>query len=103
MGKNEQQVLIKCTENNTDTNLSQDVKCLAQSRTLSDQVQLFSTLGTGAHQAPLFMGFSRQEYWSGLPFPPPMALSNPGIEPASLMTPTLVSGLFTTSATWEIK
>ena len=41
-------------------------------------VQLFVTLWTVAHQAPLFMGFSRQEYWSGLPFPSPGDLLNPG-------------------------
>ena len=38
---------------------------------------------TVAHQAPLSMGFSRQEYWSGLPFPPPWDLPDPGIEPRS--------------------
>ena len=43
--------------------------------------QLFATLWTVAHQAPLSMGFSRQEYWSGLPFPPPGGLSEPRIEP----------------------
>ena len=47
------------------------------------------------------MGFSRQEYWSGLPFPPPGDLSNSGIEPASLLSPTMVDGFFTTRATWE--
>ena len=52
-------------------------------------------------QAPLSMGFSRQEYWSGLPFPPPGDLPNLGIEPASLMSPALVNRFFTTSATWE--
>ena len=45
------------------------------------RVQLFSTPWTVAHQAPPSMGFSRQEYWSGLPFPSPGDLSNPGIEP----------------------
>ena len=44
-------------------------------------VQFFVTLWTVAHQAPLFMGFSRKEYWNGLPCPPPGHLSNPGIEP----------------------
>ena len=43
-------------------------------------VQLFAAPWTVAHQAPLFMGFSRQEYWSGLPFPPLGYLPNPGIE-----------------------
>ena len=47
-------------------------------------VLLFVTTWTVAHQAPLSMGFSRQEYWSGLPFPPPGDLPNPGIKPMSL-------------------
>ena len=47
----------------------------------------------GPCQAPLSMGFSRQEYWSGLPFPPPGDLPHPGIEP---MSPTLAGGFFTT-------
>ena len=51
---------------------------------------------TVAHQIPLSMGFSRQEYWSGVPFPSPGDLSNPGIEPASLVSPALASGFFTT-------
>ena len=46
-------------------------------------VRLFVTLWTVAHQAPLSMGFSRQEYWSGLLFPSPGDLPNPGIEPGS--------------------
>ena len=50
-------------------------------------VQLFVTLWTVAHQAPLSMGFSRQEYWSGLPCPPPGDLLDPGIEPITLMSP----------------
>ena len=64
-------------------------------------VQLFVTLWIVACQAPLSMGFSRQEYWSGLPCPLPGDLPYPGIEPASLMSPALAGGLFTTSATWE--
>ena len=47
------------------------------------RVQLFATLWTVAHQAPQSMGFSRQEYWSGLPFPSPGDLPDPGIEPRS--------------------
>ena len=46
-------------------------------------VQLFGTLWTVAHQASLSMGFSRQEYWSGLPCPPQGDLPDPGIEPVS--------------------
>ena len=53
-----------------------------------------------AYQAPLSMGFSRQEYWSELPFPPPGDLPDPGIELVSLRSPELTGKLFTTSATW---
>ena len=51
--------------------------------TLLSRVGLFATPGTVAHQAPLSMGFSRQEYWSGFPFPSPRDLPNPGVEPGS--------------------
>ena len=47
------------------------------------RVQLFATLWTVAYQAPPSMEFSRQEYWSGLPFPSPGDLPDPGIEPRS--------------------
>jgi len=56
---------------------------------------------TVALQASLFTGFSRQEYWSGLPCPPPGDLPNPGIKLGSLMSPALAAEFFTTSATWE--
>ena len=65
------------------------------------RVRLCATLWTVAHQAPLSMGFSRQEYWSGLPCPPPGELGDPGIKPASFMSPALASRFFTTSVTWE--
>ena len=51
---------------------------------------------TLAHQAPLSMGFLGQEYWSGLPFPPPGDLPDPGIEPASPVSPALTGRFFTT-------
>ena len=51
---------------------------------------------TVAHQAPLSMEFSRQEYWSGVPFPPPGGLPNPGIKPVSLASPALAGRFFTT-------
>ena len=54
-----------------------------------------------ALQAPLSMGFPRHEYWNRMPFPSPGHLPNPGIKPASLMSPALAGGLFTTSATWK--
>ena len=59
-------------------------------------VQLLVTLLTIACQAPLSMGFSRQEYWNGLPCSPPGDLPNSGTAPASLMSPALADGLFTT-------
>ena len=65
------------------------------------RVQLFETPWTVAHQAPLSMGFFRQEYWSGLLCPPPGDLPDPGIETLSLMSPALASGFFTTSTIWE--
>ena len=52
-------------------------------------------------QAPLSIGFFRQEYWSGLPFSPPETLTKPGTEPTSLKSPALASSFFTTSTTWE--
>ena len=64
-------------------------------------VQLFATLWTIAHQGPLSIGFFRQEYWSGLPRPPPVDHPNPWIKPTSLVSPVLAGEFFTTSATWE--
>ena len=64
-------------------------------------LRLFATLWTVTHQAPLSQGFSGQEYWSGLPCPPPGDLPNPRFEPESLMSPALAGKFFTTSATWE--
>ena len=64
-------------------------------------VQLNTILWTAAHQAPLSMRFSRQEYWSGLPCPPPGDLPYPGIQPMSLMSPALARGFIATSTTWE--
>ena len=59
-------------------------------------VQHFGTARAAARQAPRSMEFSRQDYWNGLPFPPPWDLPDPGIEPAS---PALAGGFFTTSIT----
>ena len=63
-------------------------------------VQLFVTLWTVAFQAPLSMGFSRQECWSGLPCPPPGDLPDPGMEPTSPVSPELAGRFIITSATW---
>ena len=66
-------------------------------------VRFFAALWTVTRQALLTMKFSRHEYWSGLPFPSPVDLPNPGIEPTSLMFPALAGGLFTTSAPGKLK
>ena len=65
------------------------------------RVQLSVTLWTVARQAPLSMGFFRQEYCCGLLFPPPGDLLDLGIEPKSVTSLALAGRLFTTSATWE--
>ena len=61
------------------------------------RVWLFATLWTIARQAPLSMGFSRQEYWNGLPCPTPGESSHPTIEPESLTSPALAGGFFTSA------
>ena len=66
------------------------------------RVRLFVILWTVACQVLLFMEFSRQEYWSGLPCPPLRDLPDPGIELAPLMFPALTGGFFTASVTWEV-
>ena len=72
------------------------VLCCASSLS---HVWLFATLWTVAHQAPLSMGFSRQEYCSELPCPSPEDLPDPGTKPPSLLSPACVGGSFITSAT----
>ena len=66
-------------------------------------IWFFATLWTVACQAPLPMGFSRQELWSGLPCPPPGDLPDPGIELTSLMSPALTGSFFTSIPPWETK
>ena len=62
---------------------------------------LFVTLWAIAYQAPLSMGFSRQDHWSGMPFPSSGHLPDSGIEPTSPASPALSGRFFTTSASWE--
>ena len=64
-------------------------------------VQLFATPWTVAHQAPLSMGLSKQEYLRGLPCLPTGDLPNLGIKPKFLMSPSLAGRFFTTNVTWE--
>ena len=65
------------------------------------RVRLFATPLTVARQALLSMGISRQEYWSGLPCPPPGDLPNLGIKPVTLMSSALAGGFFTASTTCD--
>ena len=86
----------------TKTQCSQVNKYLAIMRKPIERAQLlscvwfFATQWTIACQAPLFMEFSRQEYWSGLPCPPPGDLLDSGIKPVSPPSPALAGGFFTT-------
>ena len=80
------------TDNEPDVNIHSVVFVCAQ---LLSCVQFFVTPGTVAHKA-LSMGLSRQEYWSGLPFPPPGDLPNAGIKSASPLSPALAGRFFTT-------
>ena len=61
----------------------------------------FETPWTIAHQVPLSVRFSRQDFWSGFPCPPPGELPDPGLKPMSLMSPAMACGFFTTSTAWE--
>ena len=62
--------------------------------------RLTETPWTVAHQTPLFIGFSRQEYWSGLPCPSLGDIPDPGIKPSTLVSSALTNRYFTTCATW---
>ena len=73
--------------------VSVSVNCVVQ---LLSCDRLFPILQIVACQAPLSMGFPRQEYWSGLPCPPPGDLPKPGIKLPSLLSPALADGFFTT-------
>ena len=70
-------------------------------RSYFSRIQLFVTPWTVACQAPLSMGFPREEYWRGLPCPPPGDLPQPGVKPTSLRSPALTDRFFNTGATWE--
>ena len=74
--------------------------CVCVCAQLLSCVHLFVTSWTVAHQAPLSTEFSRQEYWKGLPFPPPGDLPDPGIKPESPM-PSALAGKFYHGATCE--
>ena len=99
-----EQYSIICTYHHMFTHLTVDALFIVikmRARVLShfSHGRLFATPRTVAHQAPLSMGLSRQEYWSGLSYSPPGDLPDPGIELIHL--PALANKFFTTSATWE--
>ena len=77
---------------------SVSLACCVLSSVMSDP----ETLWTITCQAALSIGFSRQEYWSGLPCPPPGDCPEPGIQPTPLMSPALAGAFFITGATWEV-
>ena len=90
--ENEKKAELSLKHNCTDfkiKTLTRDIKrhCVCMLICLFSHVQLFMMLWTLAHQAPQSMGFSRQEYWSRLPCSPPGDIPDPGIKPASLMSP----------------
>ena len=71
--------------------------CILVKRKSFSHVQILQPHAQWSCQAPLSLGFSRQEYWSGLPFPSPGHLSYPGIKPASPVAPALAGGFFITA------
>ena len=71
--------------------------CVLNRFSLSDSLQPYEPYS----KAPLSIGFSKQEYWSGLPCPPSGDLPNPGIGPMFLLSPSLADGFFITNTNWE--
>ena len=89
-------------EESSGTPIQTDIICPLRLHTVvCTRAQSCLTPWTTARQAPRSLRLSRQEYWSGLPFPAPGDLPNPGIEPRFLVSPALVGGFFTTCTTWE--
>ena len=89
----------KCFRRKRPSGLAVSAKITKKNEWRWSSVRLFATPWTLAHQAPPSMGFSRQEYWSGWPCPPPGDLPHSGIEPSSLLSPALAGRFFTTRAT----
>ena len=75
--------------------------CMLSPSVVSDSCESTSCSPPGSSVDP--MGFSRQEYWRGLPFPPPEDLPDPGIKPTPLMSPALAVGFFTTGTACEAR
>ena len=83
---------------NTHDTIGNYTEILVLCAQLRSHVQLFVTLWTVGCQAPLSKEFPRQEYWSGLPIPFPRESSQPGIKPATPVSPALAGGFFTTES-----
>ena len=103
--------VTKSLDSNSNTDLQQSGRTQVEAlfnivcylNKLLQSCHLFEALWAVACQAPLSMGFSRKEYWSGLPFCPPGDRPDTGIEPMSPVSPTLAGGFSATSTTWEAR
>ena len=91
----------RCTERVFNYSFKKLCVCVCARTCLLSHVRLFAIPWTAACQVPLSRGLSRQEYQSGLPIPSLGDLPDPWTEPASLLSPELADGFFTTSATWR--
>ena len=92
---------------NTTNGLFWFLKCIlpawVHAKLLQSYLTLWDPMDYIAYQPSLSMGFSRQEYWSGLPCSPSGDLPYPGMKPSSLTSPALAGKFFTVSATWEVQ
>ena len=91
---------LSADQRSRERNTARRDVCTVCAQSLS-RVRLLVTPWTGARQAPLSMAFFKQEYWSGLPFPPPWGTPNPGIELMYLVTPKIASGFFSPLSHWR--
>ena len=100
MGQDSEHISLKCWVHwDENLNLTHCVCVLC----VFSCVRLFATPWTVAHQTSLSMEFSKQEYWSGLPFPIPGALPDPGAESTTLASPALAGGFFTISVVFDYR
>ena len=92
----------KCTTLERNVNKGRSYRCRVAAVKLLQSCPTLCNPMDVAHQVPLSVESPRQEYWSGLPFPSPGDLPDPGIKLRSLMSPALAGGFFITRATWEV-
>ena len=91
----------KFMESKSQSHLVNSFACYMHAKSPQSCLTLCDSMDCGPPGSSVHGIFSRQEYWSGLPCPPPGDLPDPGIEPWSLASPALAGGFFTPSATWE--